>query len=295
MDFEIQKINYKDKLFPKSLKNIKDAPKELYFSGKLKDDENRVAIVGARNCSKYGEDCCLKIGADLAEAGIVIVSGLARGIDSAAHTAAIKSNKRTIAVLGTAIDDIYPKENIGLAKQIINTGGLILSEYAPKTTTYGYDFAKRNRLIAGLSLGVLVVEAKEKSGSLITAEYAKEQGKKLFAVPGNIYSQNSRGCHKLIKNGAMLVENANDILKELKLKNLPLTYKNGKELIKGNSPEETVILQALSETQLNIETIIKNTNLPPEKVMAIVSLLEIQNKIIDLGENTYCLNRNSPC
>ncbi|MFA5013351.1 MAG: DNA-processing protein DprA [Candidatus Paceibacterota bacterium] len=292
MDFEIQKINYKDKLFPKSLKNIKEAPKELYFSGRLENEENRVAIVGARNCSKYGEDCCLKIGADLAEAGIIIVSGLARGIDSAAHTAAVRSGKRTIAVLGTAIDDIYPKENIKLAEQIIKNNGLILSEYAPGTVTYGYDFARRNRLIAGLSLGVLVVEAKEKSGSLITAEYAREQGKKLFAVPGSIYSQNSRGCHKLIKNGAVLVENANDVLKELKLKNLPLTYKNGKELIKGNSPAETAILNALAETQLNIENIIKTTNLPPEKAMATVSLLEIQNKIIDLGENTYCLNRN---
>ncbi|MDD5568855.1 MAG: DNA-processing protein DprA [Candidatus Pacebacteria bacterium] len=292
MDFKIQKISIGEELFPIALKQIKNPPQELYYAGKLLTEENCIAVVGARSCSKYGEEACLKIGTELAENGITIVSGLARGIDSFAHSAATKADKRTIAVLGTSLDEknFYPKENLILAKNIINNNGLLLSEHPPGVKTRPYDFSLRNRLIAGLSLGVVVVEAKEKSGSLITAEYGREQGKKIFAVPGSIFSKNSLGCHKLIKNGAILAENADDILKSVLPNYLPLNYKSGKE-VKGDTPEEEIILSALKEEALHIEDIIRKSNMPAGEAMALISLLEIKNKIIDLGENMYCLNR----
>lgn len=291
MDFPIQKISIEDKLFPNSLKKIKNPPRDLYYYGKIMTEENCLAIVGARLCSKYGQECCLDIGSAIAKAGLTIVSGLAKGIDSFAHLSAVKNKKRTIAVLGTAIDNIYPKENLKLAKEILENGGLIVSEYAPGAPTAGYSFVERNRLIAGLSLGVLVIEAKEKSGSLITANYAIEQNKKLFALPGNIRSPLSKGCHSLIKNNANLIENAEDIFNVLKINYLPNFFKNDTPNA-DCSDEEIKILEILSENPLDIEAIIQAVTWPPNKTMGLLATLQIKNKIIDLGDNTYCLNRN---
>jgi len=291
MSYPIKKITIEDALFPSSLKNIKTPPQELYYCGKILPTENCLAIVGARLCSKYGQECSLEIGSALSMAGLTIVAGLARGIDYYAHLSALKNKKRTIAVLGTAIDNIYPKENLKLAQEILKNEGLIISEYAPGTITAKYCFVERNRLIAGLSLGVLVIEAREKSGSLITANYAKEQNKKIFAVPNNIHSPLSRGCHNLIKNGANLIENANDVLGLLGFNNLPNSPKNGKPYADCN-PEEIKILEILSENPLNIEAIIRTTGWPANKITSLLSILEIKNKIIDLGDKTYCLVRN---
>ncbi|MFA5178449.1 MAG: DNA-processing protein DprA [Candidatus Paceibacterota bacterium] len=291
MDFLIQKISINHDLFPDSLRKIKNPPQELYYYGKINKQENCLAIVGARICSKYGQECCLEIGSQIAEAGLTIVSGLAQGIDSFAHLAALRKNARTIAVLGTAIDNIYPKENLPLAKEILKNNGLIISEYGPGQVTAPYSFAERNRLIAGLGMGTLVIEAKEKSGSLLTAKATKEQGKKIFAIPGNIHSSTSKGCHFLIKNGAKLIENGNDILLELKINNLPLFLKNDKPTTEPLNEEEKII-NALIKEPLQIEDLIKITKLSPNKIMGLLSVLEIKNKIIDLGDNTYCLNRN---
>jgi DNA processing protein len=293
MELSVQKISIEDELYPAILKKIKNPPEALYCAGNLLPKENCLAIVGSRICSKYGQECCLQIGNDIAEAGVTIVSGLARGIDSFAHQAALKTKQRTIAILGTALDteNFYPKENLKLAEEILANNGLIISEYEPGKKTLPYAFAERNRIIAGMSLGVLVVEAKQKSGSLITAEAAREQGKKIFALPGNIYSSNSQGCHALIKKGATLVENADDILTALELDHLPLSFKNDTPT-KGSTAEETAILTSLSAEPLNIEALIKTTRLPPNIVMSTLSLLEIKNKIIDLGDNVYCLKRS---
>lgn len=216
---DIRQISISDKIYPKILKTIPTPPRVLFYKGEMKPEESCLAVVGARLCTSYGKQVAREMSAFLAEAGLTIVSGLAQGIDACAHLAAVKSNKRTIAVLGTGLDErsIYPKENIWLARKIIEKGGCLISEYPPGTKAAQFAFPQRNRIISGLSLGVLVIEAKEKSGSLITANYAFLQKRKIFAIPGPVYSPVSKGTNLLIKQGAKLVDEADDILKELNL------------------------------------------------------------------------------
>lgn len=285
MSSDIRKITIADGEYPKQLKNISDPPEIIYVRGELLPKEQRLAVVGTRLCSPYGKQVATEITGDLAEAGLTIVSGLAPGIDTFTHKAALERGGRTIAVVGTGIDEksIYPKENIPLARKIIETGGTIISELPPGTPGSKITFPKRNRIISGLSLGVLVVEAKERSGALITAGYAIRQERKLFAVPGSVYSSNSKGPHSLIKKGAVLVETAEDILRELKLK---------KRLKKRNSSpwengEEKLILEALAEGALDIEKIIERTKLPAATVASTIALLEMRGAIKNLGRNVY--------
>ena len=216
---EIKKINIEDPEYPQLLKLIKDPPKILYFIGELKPQEKCLAIVGTRKCSPYGIRATQDFANKLSEANLTIVSGLASGIDTVAHQTCVDNKKRTIAVLGTGLDEqsIYPKENIGLAKKILENNGCLISELPPGTPGARYTFPRRNRIISGLSQAVLIIEAKTKSGALITADYAKEQKRKLFAVPGSIYSANSTGTNRLIRAGAKLVDNPDDILQELDL------------------------------------------------------------------------------
>jgi len=286
---EIKSIDIKDKNYPKLLKKIKNPPKVLYFRGEILPEENCFAVVGTRLCSAYGKQVALEIAGDLAEGGLTIVSGLAPGIDTFSHLATVERKKRTIAVLGTGIDEksIYPKSNFKLTQKILETGGCLISEYPPGTPGSNFTFPQRNRIISGLSLGVLVIEAKEKSGALITAEWAKKQGRKIFAIPGPIHSSNSRGCHYLIKNGAKLVENANDILEEL-----GLTKITSPGLVVGEDEEENLILLALKEEPLYIDKIIEKTKLSAAKVASILAVLEIKNKIRNLGSNTYAISRS---
>ncbi len=212
-DIQIIKINDKD--YPESLKKISDAPKVLYYRGAPpQKNENCFGVVGTRRPSDYGQQATLQIAGELSDAGFTIISGMAPGIDTFAHKICVEKKCRTIAVLGTGLDEksIYPQQNVQLSRDIIKNGGCLISEFKPGTPGYPNNFRQRNRIISALSLGVLVVEAKEKSGSLITAAYAKKQNKKLFAVPGPIFSLNSAGPNKLIKVGATLVESAQDIL-----------------------------------------------------------------------------------
>ena len=286
---EIKTVSINDKNYPKLLKEIKDPPEVLFYRGELKPKENCFAVVGTRMSSPYGKQVALEIAGDLAEAGLIIVSGLAPGIDTFAHQAAVERGKRTIAVLGTGLDEksIYPQSNLKLAKKILETGGCLISEYPPGTPGSKFTFPNRNRIISGLSLGVLVVEAKQKSGALITAHYAFEQKRKVFAVPGPIHSLNSKGCHYLIKKGAKLVENANDILKEL---NLPYST-SGVDYLRGENEEENLILGALKEEALDVDKIIERTKLSAAKVASTLAILEIKGKVRNLGGNTYAINR----
>ncbi|MEI6286270.1 MAG: DNA-processing protein DprA [Bacillota bacterium] len=199
--------------YPADLMNIYNAPAVLYCRGELPTTA-KIAIVGSRNPTVYGKAAANKLATELAESGLVIVSGAARGIDTVAHTATLAVNRLTIAVLGCGIDVAYPRENAGLLKAITETGAVI-SEYPPGTEVRPYYFPMRNRIISGLSNSIIVVEAAEKSGALITADFALDQGKDIFAVPGSIFSENSAGCHKLIKNGAKLIDNAKDLIDEL--------------------------------------------------------------------------------
>lgn len=286
---EIKTINVKDKNYPKLLKKIPNPPKILYYRGELKSDENCLALVGARRYSPYGKQAALEIAGDLAETGLTIVSGLAPGIDTFCHQATLERGKRTIAVLGTGLDEksIYPQFNLKLAEKILETRGCLISEYPPGTRGNQFTFPQRNRIISGLSLGVLVIEAKMRSGALITANWAKGQNRKIFALPGPIHSLNSKGCHLLIKKGAKLVENANDILKELNLSRL---IPDVKQMITGGTSEENLILDALKEEALYIDKIIEKIKLPATTVASNLAILEIKGKVRNLGGNIYAIS-----
>lgn len=214
----IEEILIESEEYPKQLKNIYDPPLKLYVLGNKKLLEQRgIAIVGARKATEYGKNIALQLSRRLSENGINVISGLALGIDTYAHLGTLQESciGKTIAVLGCGLNEIYPKQNRELAKRIIDNGGCIISEYPIGTKPEKLNFPQRNRIISGLSNGVVVVEASEKSGSLITADFALEQGREVFAVPGNILNQTSVGTNSLIKQGAKLVTNYMDIIEEI--------------------------------------------------------------------------------
>ena len=215
---KIQEISIENKLYPEQLRNIYDAPLKLYVLGNVELlNQKGIAIVGSRNATEYGKEVAMQISKELSKNGINIISGLALGIDTYAHIGNILSNSigKTIAVLGSGLDKIYPKQNIELAIKIIKEGGCIVSEYPLGTKPEKGNFPQRNRIISGLSRGVLVVEASKKSGALITADFALEQGREVFSVPGTITSVMSEGCNMLIKDGAKVVLSSEDILLEV--------------------------------------------------------------------------------
>lgn len=217
--YNIGIITINDQDYPKNLLHIYDTPPILYYKG---DKEllhtNIIAMVGCRECSDYGKEVSIKFSQKLAQNGITVISGMAKGIDSYSHIGCIKAKGKTIAVLGNGIDIIYPKENRLLYDKILSTGGLILSEYVIGTKPSKLSFPARNRIISGLSKGVIVVEAKEKSGTLNTVDFALEQGKEIFVIPGNITSNNSASTNELIKQGANCVTCVEDILNHESLK-----------------------------------------------------------------------------
>lgn len=213
MDVKYKIITINDRCYPEQLKQIYDAPKKLYIRGNKEILNNfGIAIVGSRDNTKYGELIAKYFAYNLAKNKVNIISGLAKGIDSFAHIGAIYAKGKTIAVLGNGIDSIYPKENEVIAQKIIEYGGAIISEYSVGAKIEKKNFPARNRIISGLSKGVIVVEAKEKSGSLITADFALEQGRDVYAVPGSIMSGRSVGTNNLIKDGAIPVTSYKDVL-----------------------------------------------------------------------------------
>lgn len=215
---KIEEIYINSKDYPEQLKEIYDAPLKLYVLGnKTILKQKGIAIVGARKATEYGRKVAIKISKEISYYGINIISGLAHGIDTYAHMGSILADSagKTIAVLGSGIDEIYPKQNIKLAKQILETGGCIVSEYPLGTKPEKIHFPQRNRIISGLSNGVLVVEATNKSGALITADFALEQGRDVFSIPGNILNDTSDGTNNLIKQGAKVVTSYQDVLEEI--------------------------------------------------------------------------------
>jgi DNA processing protein len=274
-------ITLMDEEYPKRLKDIYDPPALLYIRGELRiEDEFAIAIVGSRKTTPYGRWFTEKVSNELARHGVTIVSGMARGIDSLAHMGAVSGGGRTIAVLGCGVDVIYPSENRNLFAKIIDHGA-VLSEFPMGSPPEGGHFPRRNRIISGLSLGVVVVQANEKSGSLITAGYALEQGREVFAVPGNVGTESSRGVHRLIKEGAKLVESSEDILEEI----LP-QWKREREIapeveIPGPklTGEETVLYELLGETPWHIDAIIRESRLDPGKVSSLLLNLELKGLV----------------
>ena len=210
---DIKMITILDKNYPLKLKHIYDKPVILFARGNIDLlSEKSIAIVGCRDCTEYGQNISKKLAYDLSKNDFCIVSGLARGIDKFAHLGALEANGKTVAVIGNGLDNIYPYENKNLCERIIQNNGLIVTEYIIGTKPSKMNFPARNRIISGLSDGVIVVEAKEKSGALITAEFALEQGKEVFAVPGNIKRLNSKGTNELIKDGANILTDYKDII-----------------------------------------------------------------------------------
>lgn len=288
----IEIVTILDENYPKLLKEIYDPPYIMYLKGTLEPkDEFSLAVVGTRRLSPYGYQAAEKIAYDLAQAGLIIVSGLAQGIDTLAHLAAVKQKKRTIAVLGSSLgkDDIFPPVNRKLAEMIVREGGAILSEYPLAAPALKHHFPFRNRIVSGLTLGVLVIEAPEKSGALLTARHALEQNREVFALPGSIFSQNSLGPNNLIKMGAKLVTIAQDILEELNLKNLVQNIETRQ--ISPDSKEEAIILEILSHEPVPIDKIVEISKLETNLVNSTLSLMEMKGKVRNSGGAQYVLAR----
>jgi len=278
--------------YPTILKEIYDPPAFLYYKGRMDDpDEFRIAVVGTRKASTYGRQSASEIVRNLANQKLTIVSGMALGIDSIAHEAAIEAGGRTIAVLGSGInqESIYPSTNRRLAERIIDSGGAVISEFPLGSLGLKHHFPQRNRIISGLSLGTMVIEAGEASGSLITARAALDQNREVFAVPGTIYSPTSIGPNKLIKMGAKLVTDAADVLETLDLSHVK-SYVENKAII-PDSPEEEKLLNILDKEPKHIDAIIKQTDLDPANVSSILTLMEMKGKVRNLGGANYVISR----
>ncbi len=283
----IQVLTLLDKNYPEKLKEIFDPPPVLYIKGELKLEDNlALAVVGTRRVTAYGREVTEILVRDLASSGLTIVSGLARGVDALAHKAALDSGCRTIAVLGCGVDIVYPAQNVTLAKEIIKNGAII-SEYPPGTQPIPGHFPARNRIISGLSLGTLVTEADEKSGSLITASLALEQNREVFAVPGPIYSQLSKGPSGLIKQGAKLVTSAADILEELNIEQKKNSAKV-KQIIPDNLDEEMIIKLLINEPK-HIDELLRESKFSSNKLNGLLVTMELKGKISCLGNGSYRL------
>ncbi|MFN3704885.1 MAG: DNA-processing protein DprA [Thermoflexales bacterium] len=282
-------ITWEDPDYPRLLAQVPDAPPVLFVRGTLSpQDEWAVAIVGTRRASLYGKQVADMLATELARASVVVVSGLARGIDAVAHEAALKAGGRTLAVLGCGVDVVYPPEHARLAQRIVEHGALI-SDYPPGTPPDAQNFPPRNRIISGLSLGVVVVEADERSGALITAQFAAEQGRDVFAVPGNIFNQSSRGTNQLIREGAKVVTNVQCILEELNLERAPEQLALSQAVPEDET--ERQLLAQLSHDPVEMDVLVRALGLPPDQVAARLALMELRGLVRQAGSAGYVLAR----
>jgi DNA processing protein len=280
-------MTVEDENYPENLKNIPDPPIVLYVKGELKpEDKIAIAIVGSRRASFYGLSSAEKFSQDLSSAGFTIISGMARGIDSYAHKGALKQGGRTLAVMGSGFQHIYPEENQELTEEIAKSGAVI-SEFPIETLPLKQNFPRRNRVISGLSLGVLVVEAARNSGALITADFALEQGREVFALPGKVDSGNSFGTNGLIKQGAKLVSCVDDILEELNLldvSKVSQTEEKPQELpeLHLNQTEENLVYELISNQSIQLDELVEKTNLDIPRISGILLRLQMKNLVRQL-------------
>jgi DNA processing protein len=285
----IDAVTIKDKNYPKLLHEISDPPALLYIKGEfIPEDDLSIAVVGARKFTSYGERTVEHIVDPLAKNKMTIVSGLALGIDSLSHKAALRANGRTIAVLGNGLDRIYPESNKHLAHEIVSRGGAIISEFPLGTPSYKQNFPFRNRIIAGLGLGTLVIEAALESGSLITARAALDYNRQVFAVPGDIFNPTSEGPNNLIKMGAQAVISSEDILSALNIDKLAKHHKAKKIL--PDTKEEAVILEYLGYKPIHIDKLAESSKLDIVKINQTLTMMEMKGKIRNLGGNQYIIN-----
>jgi DNA processing protein len=273
--------------YPKVLLEIPDPPPFLYVKGELRGSETAVAMVGSRRASTYGILTTTRLAAELAGHGVTVVSGMARGVDTAAHRGALSAGGRSIGVLGCGIDVRYPPENRKLFEEMAEKGALV-SEFPMGTSPLAENFPRRNRIISGISRGVLVVEATENSGSLITAQFALEQGRDVFAIPGNINSVSSRGANRLIKQGAKLVECVEDILEELPDR----PGRTGDAVTVpdfGLTPREAALYTLLAESPLHIDELIVKSSLTAGEVSATLLRLELKGAVMPLSGKIFAI------
>ena len=274
-------ITLTDPQYPPLLREIPDPPPYLYVCGHLGDTTKAISVVGSRNATTYGVSTTKRLCKTLAELDVTIVSGMAIGIDTAAHVGALMGNGTTIAVLGSGLEWIYPSENRELFRKI-SENGAVISEFSLRTEPDAHNFPIRNRIISGISLGTVIVEATKKSGSLITARLAAEQNREVFAVPGNIISFKSTGTHGLIKQGAKLVEHAQDILEEFSPAVFPKTpsvFSPQKTKLPPLSPEESKVLNALEPYPMHIDDLVRKIDMKPGKLAGILLNLELKSLV----------------
>ena len=283
-------VPYFDKRYPKRLQKLEDSPYALYVKGRLPSDQRpTAAIVGARQCSPYGEAMALQFSEALAGVGVQIISGMARGIDGAGQRGALNAGGTSYGVLGCGIDICYPREHIGLYMDLQKNGGIISEQPAGTPPLKSY-FPARNRIISGLSDIVLVIEAKAKSGSLITADMALEQGKDVYALPGPIDSMLSRGCHELIRQGAGILISPEDLLEELELSNISEIMKKCSRKYKNEKVLETTEVLVYSKLDLypkSINQLLGETKLPPEILMQQIMSLIMKGYVKEISRNYY--------
>lgn len=287
----IKSLSIRDKAYPANLRYIYDPPEILYVNGEIvREDSIAIAVVGSRRATYYGIKHAEKLGFELAARGITVISGLARGVDSAAHRGALKAKGRTIAVLGSGLNMIYPYENEKLANDI-RQNGAVISEFPLEMQPLRQNFPRRNRIISGLSLGVVVVEAAKRSGALITADCAAEQGREVFALPGKIDSFTSYGTHSLIKQGAKLIESTEDIIEELeplKVAQAQQSKSESKSKLALNLPdEEGKIYSCLSSDALPLDEIMEKVNLPYGRLLTSLLKLEYKKLVKELAGKQF--------
>jgi DNA processing protein len=282
-------LTWDDPAYPRLLRQLDDAPPVLFVKGEITEaDAWAVAIVGTRRASAYGRQAAEMLASDLARSHITVVSGMARGIDAIAHQAALTGGGRTLAVLGCGVDVVYPPEHRRLAQEIAESGALV-SDYALGTPPDAANFPPRNRIISGLSLGVVVIEADERSGALITTEFAAEQGRDVFAVPGNIFSPTSRGANRLLQQGAKVVVDTVSVLEELNL-HMVADRADVAAVAPENDAERT-ILARLSHEPTPVDDLVRALDLATEHVTATLSLMELKGMVRQAGNTSYILAR----
>ena len=276
--------------FPTLLREIPDPPIGIFIKGNLPEDESvKVAVIGSRSCSEYGRLTAGILARPLARAGIIIVSGMARGVDSVAHRSAIEAGGRTIAVLGSGVDVCYPKENESLHRDIINNG-CVISEYPPGTKPIHYNFPARNRIISGLSKGIIVTEAAKKSGTMITVDQAADQGREVFAVPGNITVRLCEGTNKLIKDGAHVASCYLDVLEVLGIDKISDKNTKSAELPSSLTPQEQKILALVNFEPISLDALLDDNELTKGEVYLALTSLEVKGLVKKLSGSRYMKN-----
>ena len=292
IDLEIVKIKIGDEIYPEQLRKIKNPPKQLYLKGNIELlKQNCIAIIGSRSCTKNGENLTKKFASELSGQGLTIVSGMAKGIDAIVHRKTIDENGKTIAVLGSGLNYIFPKENEGLYYDILKSGGLIISEYSPNVEPNSKMFLERNRIVSGISIGILVIEAMDRSGTSVTARLATQQGRKVFVLPHEIEDIHGKGTNKLIRKGATLITSTQEIIEEFEFLSFKKINDSKTKAIRSKivKKEYQEIYNLIKNGASNINAICKESEKSIKDINNILFMLEIDGFITKKQGEYKCI------